>query len=282
MIKKILVTGAAGLCGSVVSHGLTKLKYKVFSCDIKSSPSPAAKALGIPLSKNIKKIDLRKINKVLKITKGMDAVIHFGGIPRHKPHEDVFKNIIDHNIVGTYNVFEACRINKVKRIIFASSAHIMGYHDRRKKLDDRSSFRPDSHYAVSKCFGESLSKLYSDKYNIKILSIRIGSALPKPTDMRFLSTWISFRDLIHLVNVGLKSKKLYCSSVYGISKNKRAWWNNREDYRLGYKPKDNAEKYSKDKLTKNEFKDKIALRLHGGVFTTDGLKGKLSNILKNN
>ena len=77
MIKKILVTGAAGLCGSVVSHGLTKLKYKVFSCDIKSSPSPAAKALGIPLSKKIKKIDLRKINKVLKITKGMDAVIHF-------------------------------------------------------------------------------------------------------------------------------------------------------------------------------------------------------------
>ena len=42
----------------------------------------------------------------------MDAVVHFGGIPRHKPHEDIFKNIIDHNIVGTYNVFEACRINK--------------------------------------------------------------------------------------------------------------------------------------------------------------------------
>ena len=43
-----------------------------------------------------------------------------------------------------------------------------------------------------------------------------------------------------------------------------------------------AEKFAKDKLTKNESKDKIALRLHGGVFTTDGLKGKLSNILKNN
>ena len=99
--------------------------------------------------------------------------------------------------------------------------------------------------------------------------------------MRFLSTWISFRDLIQLVNVGLKSKKLYCSSVYGISKNKRAGWNNKEAYRLGYKPLDNAENYSKDKLTKNEYKDKIALRLHGGVFTTDGLNGKLSNILKN-
>ena len=164
MVKKVLITGAAGLCGSVVSHGLKKLKYRISSCDIKTSPSPAANALNIPLSKKIKKIDLRNIHKVLKITKGMDAVVHFGGIPRHKPHEDVFKNIIDHNIIGTYNVFEACRINNVKRIIFASSAHIMGYHDRKKKLDEKSSFRPDSHYAVSKCFGESLSKLYSDKY----------------------------------------------------------------------------------------------------------------------
>ena len=68
MIKKVLITGAAGLCGSVVSHGLNKLKYKISSCDIKTSPSPAAKALDIPLSKKIKKIDLRKINKVLEIT----------------------------------------------------------------------------------------------------------------------------------------------------------------------------------------------------------------------
>ena len=218
MIKKVLVTGASGLCGSITSQGLSKLGYKLTLCDIKKISSPAAKSLNISLNKKIKIIDLRNFSKVKKITKGMDAVVHFGGIPRHKPHEDVFQNIIDHNIIGTYNVFEACRVNKVKRIIFASSAHIMGYHDRKKRLDDKSSFRPDSHYAVSKCFGESLSKLYSD---------------------------------------------------------------NKEAYRLGYKPLDNAENYSKDKLTKNEYKDKIALRLHGGVFTTDGLKGKLSNILKN-
>ena len=67
---------------------------------------------------------------MLNITKGMDAVIHFGGIPRHKPSEDIFQNIINHNIIATYNVFESCRINKVKS--YFSSAHIMGYHDRKK------------------------------------------------------------------------------------------------------------------------------------------------------
>ncbi len=66
--------------------------------------------------------------------------------------------------------------------------------------------RPDSHYAVSKCFGESLASLYADKYNIKSMSIRIGSALPKAADKRFLSTWISFRDLVQLVSIGLKNK----------------------------------------------------------------------------
>ena len=279
-IKKILITGAAGLCGSVLYDGLLRLGYRVIGCDIKKKPSRAANNLGIKINKNIKIVDLRKLNKVLKITRGVDAVLHFGGIPRHKPHEDVYYKILDHNILGTYNVFESCRANKVKRVIFASSAHAIGYHNRKKKLNDKSILRPDSHYAVSKCFGEALASLYADKYNIKSMSIRIGSVLPKPTDQRFLSTWISFRDLVQLVDIGLKNKKLHCSVVYGISKNKRAWWNNKSAFKLGYKPKDNAEKYLKQIITKNESKDKIALKLHGGVFTSDGYKGNLKDILK--
>jgi uronate dehydrogenase len=280
MIKKILITGGSGLCGNILFAGLSKYGYKIKSCDINTKLSPAAKSLNIKINKNVKKIDLRNMSQVLKISKGMDAIIHFGGIARHKPSEDKYKNIINHNIIGTYNVFEASKVNKVKRIIFASSAHVIGYHDRRKKLDERSLFRPDSHYGVSKCFGETLANFYADKFNIKSMSIRIGSVLPKPTDKRFLSTWISYRDLVQLVNVGLKTKKLHCSSVYGVSKNKRSWWNNKNAYKLGYKPKDNAEKFFKSKLTFNESKDTIGLKFHGGVFTSDCFKGNLKNILK--
>jgi len=280
MIKKILITGGSGLCGTVLFDGLSKFGYEIKSCDINKRLSPAAKSLNIKINKKIIKIDLRNISQVLKATKGIDAVIHFGGIARHKPAEDEYKNIINHNIIGTYNIFEASRVNKVKRIIFASSAHVMGYHDRRNKLNERSLFRPDSHYGVSKCFGETLASFYADKFNIKSMSIRIGSALPKPTDKRFLSTWISYRDLVQLVNVGLKNKKLHCSTVYGVSKNKQSWWDNKNAYKLGYKPLDNAEKFINTKLTFNESKDKIALKFHGGVFTSDCFNGNLTNILK--
>ncbi len=280
MIKKILITGGSGLCGTVLFDGLSKFGYEIKSCDISKRLSPAARSLNIKINKKIIKIDLRNISQVLKATKGIDAVIHFGGIARHKPAEDEYKNIINHNIIGTYNIFEASRVNKVKRIIFASSAHVIGYHDRRNKLNERSLFRPDSHYGVSKCFGETLASFYADKFNIKSMNIRIGSVLPKPTDKRFLSTWISYRDLVQLVNVGLKNKKLHCSTVYGVSKNKQSWWDNKNAYKLGYKPLDNAEKFINTKLTFNESKDKIALKFHGGVFTSDCFNGNLTNILK--
>ena len=279
-IKKVLITGAAGLCGSVLYDGLIKKGYKIICCDKKITPSNAAKKIKLKVSNKIKKIDLKNLKSLLKITKGIDAAIHFGGIPRHSPKEDVYSKILENNISGTYNLFEACRINRVKRIIFASSAHVIGFHNRKNRIDEKCTLRPDSHYAVSKCFGEALASLYSDKYDIKTMSIRIGSVLPQPTDERFLSTWISFRDLVHLVDIGLKSSKLHCSVVYGISKNKRSWWKNNSAYKLGYKPKDNAEKFIKNSISKNERKDPIALKFHGGVFTSDKFKGNLKDILK--
>ena len=279
-IKKVLITGAAGLCGSVLYDGLIKKGYKIICCDKKITPSNAAKKIKLKVSDKIKKIDLKNFKSLVKITKGIDAAIHFGGIPRHTPKEDIYSKILENNISGTYNLFEACRINRVKRIIFASSAHVIGFHNRKNRIDEKCTLRPDSHYAVSKCFGEALASLYSDKYDIKTMSIRIGSVLPQPTDERFLSTWISFRDLVHLVDIGLKSSKLHCSVVYGISKNKRSWWKNNSAYKLGYKPKDNAEKFIKNSISKNERKDPIALKFHGGVFTSDKFKGNLKAILK--
>lgn len=265
MKKKILITGAAGSLGNKLFNILSK-KYFITGTDIKHNNKNF---------KNLKFIlcDLKNYKKVLKITKKIYAIIHFGSIPV----EDTFKNILNNNILATYNIFEAARINKVKKIIFASSNHVVGFYNRKKNLDEKCMQRPDTNYGLSKCFGENIARLYADKFNVKGFCIRIGSCLDRPTDRRHLSTWISPNDLAQLVDIGI-SKKYHYEIVYGISNNSRSWWKNKAAFKLGYKPKDNAEKYAKNNLSKNEYVSKIALKFQGGVFVSNGFNGIVSDI----
>jgi uronate dehydrogenase len=267
MNKKILVTGASGHLGGMLFNSLAKIGYKnLIGTDINKKS----------LEKNKKFIlaDLKNLKTTVKMTKGIHAIVHFGAIPI----EDTQKNILQNNIIGTYNLFEAARINKVKRIIFASSNHAIGFHRRTTRLNELSTQRPDSHYGLSKAFGEDLSRLYADKFNIKSMCIRIGSCLKTPEDRRHVSTWISYRDLTQLVNIGIKHKSIHNEIVYGASRNKKSWWNNSRAHKLGYKPKDSADRFNLSLLTKNEYKDKMALLFQGGVFTSANFKGNIKKI----
>ena len=267
MNKKVLVTGASGHLGGMLFRSLADLGYKnLLGTDLKK--------------KNIKKnqkfilANLKNFKTTVKMTKDTHAIVHFGAIPI----EDSQHNILHNNIIGTYNLFEAARINKVKRIIFASSNHAIGFHRRTTRLNELSTQRPDSHYGLSKAFGEDLSRLYADKFNIKSMCIRIGSCLKTPEDRRHLSTWISYEDLTQLVNIGIKHKSIHHEIVYGASGNKKSWWNNSKAYKLGYKPKDSADRFDINLLSKNEYKDKMALLFQGGVFTSANFIGNIKKI----
>ena len=267
MNKKVLVTGASGHLGGMLFRSLAKIGYRnLVGTDIKKKY----------IEKNNKFIlaDLKNFKTTVKMTKGFHAIVHFGAIPI----EDTQPNILQNNIVGTYNLFEAARINKVKRIIFASSNHAIGFHRRTTKLNHFSNQRPDSHYGLSKAFGEELSRFYADKFNIKSLCIRIGTCLRAPEDRRHLSTWISYSDLTQLVDIGIKHKAIHHEIVYGASKNKKSWWNNSRAYQLGYKPKDSADRFDIHLLNKSEYKDKTALLFQGGVFASANFKGNIKNI----
>ena len=267
MNKKVLVTGVSGHLGGMLFRTMAKIGYSnLLGTDLKKKN----------IEKNTKFItaDLKNFQSILKITKGVYAIVHFGAIPV----EDTQKNILQNNIIGTYNLFEAARINKVKRVVFASSNHAIGFHRRTTRLNEFSKQRPDSHYGLSKAFGEDLSRLYADKFNIKSMCIRIGSCLKVPEDKRHLSTWISYEDLTQLVNIGIKHKLIHHEIVYGVSKNKKSWWNNSRAYMLGYKPKDSADRFNVTALSKNEYKDKMALLFQGGVFTSANFKGKIKSI----
>jgi len=267
MNKKILVTGASGHLGGMLFKAMAKIGYtNLLGTDLKKKN----------IEKNEKFItaNLRNLKSTVKISKGVYAIVHFGAIPV----EDTQKNILQNNIIGTYNLFEAARINKVKRVIFASSNHAIGFHRRITRLNEFSMQRPDSHYGLSKAFGEDLSRLYADKFNIKSMCIRIGSCLKKPEDRRHLSTWISYEDLTQLVDIGIKHRSIHHEIVYGVSRNKKSWWNNSRAYKLGYKPKDSSDRFKINLLSKNEYKDKMALLFQGGIFTSKNFKGNIKKI----
>src|ERR1700680_4151461 len=100
-----------------------------------------------------------------RMVAGVDGIIHLGGISG----ENSWEKILEGNIVGLYNVFEAARGAGVRRIVMATSNHAVGFYRRDQVIDHRVVPRPDSRYGVSKAFSEALASLYADKHGIGFL-----------------------------------------------------------------------------------------------------------------
>jgi uronate dehydrogenase len=195
---------------------------------------------------------------------GVDAVVHLGGTAVEADWESIHAN----NIVGCYHAFEAARRQGVKRIVFASSNHAIGYYRRAQRIGPTEPIRPDSRYGVSKVFGEALGRLYADKHGIAVVCLRIGSFQPRPLNLRMLSTWISHRDMVQLVRRSLDAPEVHFEIVYGVSGNDRSWWDNPGAERIGYRAQDNAEDYAAELLARQAPEDEpeIERLFHGGPF----------------
>src|SRR5215472_16170300 len=103
---------------------------------------------------------------------GADAVSHLGGIP----NEASWDRSLDVNINGTYTVLEAARRAGVRRVIFASSNHAVGFTPRDSfPAADGAAPVPDTYYGVSKAAGEALAALYARRYDLEAICVRILS-----------------------------------------------------------------------------------------------------------
>jgi uronate dehydrogenase len=229
---RILLTGAAGGLGKVLRPRLAKHAKKLRVSDLNALKN---------LSDNEEIIigDLGDFEAVNQIVNGVDAIVHLGGLSLDGP----FEPILNANIRGVYNLYEAARIHNVKRIVFASSNHVIGFHPQTLRLDASAPMRPDGNYGVSKAFGELLSRFYFDRYGIETVCIRIGSSFPKPTNRRMLSTWLSYDDLEKLVVQALFTPNVGHLVVYGASDNHPSWWDNSGASVLQWTPKDSSEPY---------------------------------------
>jgi len=254
-MKTVLITGAAGDVGTHLRRELAG-RYQLRVSDIKPIKNLAR-------GEKYVRGDVSKLPDMLRASKGVDAIVHLGAWPV----EGDWPLILSSNIVGGYNAFEAARRNGVKRVVFASSNHAVGFYRRDETIDHGAQPRPDSRYGVSKAFGEALGALYAHKYGLEVLAIRIGNVNPEPVDKRRLAIWISPRDIAQLVAIGIDHPEIKFEIVYGVSDNHRAWYDNSNAYRLGYRPLDKSEAWAADTLAKHVDDANPLVELYqGGTF----------------
>lgn len=258
MKKRILLLGAAGRIGKILRPGLKDPNRILRLVDI----APLGKAAS---DEEIFDANILEPVSLEKSMQGVDCIIHLAGYPEEAPWEV----ILPANINGTFNVFEAARKTGVKRIIFASTNRVVSFYRRDRSIDTSMPPRPEGLYSASKVFCEGLARLYADKYGISVACLRIGSFEEKPKEPRHLITWVSHRDLTHLVDCCLKAPYFHFLTIFAVSANTRNKWHSPDAKKVGYHPVDNAEDYA-DAL-KNMPEDEISKQFNGGKFCSKGL-----------
>ena len=258
-MKKIVLTGAAGRLGSYLREPLSKLADALVSSDL-------AETLGTLYDgETYVRADLTRYDEIHSLLEGADMVVHFGAIGDEAP----FEAILGPNIVGAYNVWEAAYRNGVRRVVYASSIHAVGMYPKTEFIGIDAPHRPDTFYGLAKCFAEDLASLYWDRRRVESVCLRILSCA-QVTNARALGSWLSYGDLVHLVERAISTPVTGFSIVYGVSDNDRVPVDNAKASFLGYRPKDNAEQFAEEILAETPPVDSTdpAHMCHGGPFAS--------------
>ena len=252
--KKVLITGLAGKIGGIIRKNLSD-EYDLSGLDL------------VPTNGYVSQIgDLSDLESILPAFTGIDTVVHLAADPNH---QGSWESNLKNNIIGTRNVYEAARLKDVKRIIFASSNHALGFHplkdnpykqiydgdfsDIRQPIEPLSTeiVRPDGYYGVSKSFGESLGSYFHDEYGLSVICMRIGWVM-EPDDPTFspaaLSLWMSHGDTANLIRKCIDApESVGFAIIYGMSANTYGIWDMEPGQKIvGYEPRDNAGTFSEE------------------------------------
>jgi nucleoside-diphosphate-sugar epimerase len=247
--KNVLITGSSGLIGTVLRNGLGQ-KYNLSGVDIR--PSVEFKCL---------QADMTNLQAISPAFKGIDTVIDLAAQAENTTE---WPRVYENNLPSTYNALEAARRAGVKRLIFASSNHVTGMYEgdhpyssivkgNYKGLNPPTiphitanmPIRPDGPYGIGKAFGESAGRYYSDKFELSVICIRIGSLVKesRPNNIRHFSTLFTHEDLVQMVDLCISSPdSLKFDIFYGVSGNTwRIWDISHARDVLGYEPTSNTD-----------------------------------------
>ena len=232
-MKKLVLTGALGRLGSYLREPLSKMCDEFISTDLLDAPAK------VNANETYVKADITNLDAMVELLEGADMVIHFAAIGDEAP----FETLLGPNFIGAYNIWEAAFRNKVRRVVYASSIHAVGMHKKTDFIGIDAPHKPDTFYGLAKCFAEDLASMYWDKRGVESVCMRILSCA-QVTNPRAVGTWLSYDDLISLVQRSIDTPITGFSVVYGVSNNDRAPVDNAKAQHLGYQPKDNAEQFA--------------------------------------
>lgn len=231
----ILITGGAGFIGSHIAKYFVKQGENIRILDNFSSGTRDNLQLEYSAEEKYIEIiedDIGYLKNVLIAMKGIKEVFHeaaFVSVPLSikQPHDSFHSNAL-----GTFNIFEAARLNNISKIVFASSAAVYGnnYTTPLKETDSR---YPLSPYALDKVYTEDLASLYYKIYGLSSIGLRYfnvygpgqrsnspySSVIPKFIDLLLANKTPSIhgdgyqtRDFIHIddvVNANIHSMRLF-------------------------------------------------------------------------
>ncbi|MBA3866157.1 MAG: NAD(P)-dependent oxidoreductase [Solirubrobacterales bacterium] len=230
-----VLTGAAGRIASSVRPSLAERVAKLRLVDL-DLVEPAHEREESVVA------DLRDQRAVEAALVGANGVLHLGALA----DEADFHDLAEVNILGTYHVFEAARRTGAERVVFASTNRVTGFYSRTTLVEPEMPTRPDGFYAVSKIACEALGRLYSDKFGLRVASLRIGSFEATPGDERQLSTWLSPSDCEQAFLAAMTAPDLTYTAIYAVSRNSRRWWDLSAGEAVGFDPQDDAESHAAD------------------------------------
>jgi uronate dehydrogenase len=252
---RVLVSGAAGSLGRVITVGLAQLGHDVVGLDLVPAPEGTTFAWH--------EADCADADAVAAVfaEERLDAVVHLAGVPEEQSLPDELTS----HVITTAALLDGMVAHRVPRIVYASSNHAVGRTPRAEgELTEHALPRPDTYYGVAKVAAEALMRLFADRHGIDAVACRIGSFGEEPTSLRALSTWLSHGDGLRMVEAALTTPAPGYAVLYGISANTRAWWDLEPGRRLGYEPLDDAEDFA-DRIERGP-DDEAEAELVGGPF----------------
>ena len=258
---RVVVAGAGGSIGSVVTRGLLERGHDVVGVDRApwDAPDAARRVVGDVL-------DPRALRDALP---GADAVVHLASLPA----EASLPVILESHVHTTAALLDSMVEHGVGRFVYASSNHAVGMTPRTEGLAADTPPRPDTYYGVGKVAAEALARMHVDRDGMDVVACRIGSFTDRPRTRRHLATWLSHGDAVRMVAAAVAADGCGFASIWGISANTRAWWDLAPGRALGYDPQDDSEAYADEVLTEPETDDDVFEReFVGGSWAAESFR----------